>query len=69
MFSTEVVEAYFLNYKQTRENNVTGGAQTEVGPGNVKIKGRGLFKLASSFGSLKKQEVDVQKLLNDCKDR
>ncbi|XP_053349574.1 gasdermin Eb [Clarias gariepinus] len=65
----EVVEAYFLNYKQTRENNVTGGAQTEVGPGNVKIKGRGLFKLASSFGSLKKQEVDVQKLLNDCKDR
>ncbi|KAF5907779.1 non-syndromic hearing impairment protein 5-like, partial [Clarias magur] len=67
--SPDIVEASFLNYKHTRENNVSGGAQTEVGPGNLNIEGKGLFKLASSFGSLKKQEVDVQKLLNDCKDR
>lgn len=69
MFSTVLVETDFLNYNGTVENNTTGGAEAGVGPGNLNIEGKGSTKIASSFGRLKKQEVDVQKLLCDSKER
>lgn len=51
------------------ENNTTGGAEAGIGSGNLNIGGKGSSKLASSFGSLMKQEVDIQKLLRVLKDR
>lgn len=66
---TVVIETDFLKYKRTAKNNTTGGAEADIGSGNLNIEGQGMSKLASSFGYLKKQEVDVQKLLRDSKDR
>ncbi|XP_017327120.1 gasdermin Eb [Ictalurus punctatus] len=67
--SPVLVETDFLNYNGTVENNTAGGAEAGVGPGNLNIEGKGSTKIASSFGRLKKQEVDVQKLLCDSKER
>lgn len=36
---------------------------------SVVLEGKDSSKLQTSFGSLKKEEVDMQKLLQDCKDR
>ncbi|KAF7708494.1 gasdermin Eb [Silurus meridionalis] len=67
--SPVVIETDFLKYNSTMENNTTGGAEAGIGPGSLNIEGKGSSKLASSFGSLMKQEVDLQKLLYDIKDR
>ncbi|KAI5618253.1 gasdermin Eb, partial [Silurus asotus] len=67
--SPVVIETDFLKYNSTMENNTTGGAEAGIGPGSLNIEGKGSSKLASSFGSLMKQEVDLQKLLDDIKDR
>ncbi|GAA6083380.1 gasdermin Eb [Tachysurus ichikawai] len=64
-----LIETDFLKYNGTIENSEAGNAEANVGPANVNIEGKGLHKLASSFGSLTKQEVDVQKLLCDTKNR
>lgn len=69
LFSTVLIETDFLKYNGTIENSEAGNAEANVGPANVNIEGKGLHKLASSFGSLTKQEVDVQKLLCDTKNR
>lgn len=69
VFSTDVIETDFLKYRHTVEGNAGGGAETDIGSGNLNIEAKGSSKLASSFGSLKKQEVDVQKLLSDSKTR
>lgn len=36
---------------------------------NLNVEGKDTSKLQSSFGRLKKEEVDVQKLLRDSKDK
>ncbi|XP_026795440.3 gasdermin Eb [Pangasianodon hypophthalmus] len=64
-----LIETDFLKYNGTMENNKTGGAEAGVGPGNLNFEGKGSSKLASSFGNLKKEELDVQKLLHDSKNR
>lgn len=40
-----------------------------VNVSSVTLEGKDSSKLQTSFGSLKKEEVDVQKLLRDSKDR
>uniref|UniRef100_A0A3B1KDK0 Gasdermin Eb n=1 Tax=Astyanax mexicanus TaxID=7994 RepID=A0A3B1KDK0_ASTMX len=59
----------FSEYNSTLENNTSGAAEAGFGPGNVNLSGKGSSKLASSFGNLKKQELDLQKVLDQTKDR
>lgn len=64
-----VVETEFLTYKGKVVDNKSGSAVAELGPGSINIGGSGSSKLQSSFGNLKKQELDIQKLLQDSKSR
>ncbi|TRY94288.1 hypothetical protein DNTS_030375 [Danionella cerebrum] len=64
-----VVETDFLTYCGKVVDNKGGSAAAELGPGTINIGGSGSVKLQSSFGNLKKQEVDIQKLLQDSKTR
>lgn len=41
----------------------------EAGTVSIVLKGQGSSKLHSCFGKLKKEELDVTKLLQDSKDR
>lgn len=67
--STVVVETDFLSYTGKVVDNKSGSAAADLGPGSINIGGTGSSKLQSSFGNLKKQEMDVQKLLQDSKSR
>lgn len=67
--STVVVETDFLTYNGKVVDNKSGSAAAEIGPGTINVGGTGFSKLQSSFGNLKKQEMDVQKLLQDSKSR
>ncbi|KAI1886153.1 hypothetical protein AGOR_G00211070 [Albula goreensis] len=64
-----VVETDFLKYAETVGDSISGKVDGAVGQINISVEGKGSSKLQSSFGSLRKQEVDVQKLLQDSKDR
>nr|UTP59128.1 gasdermin-E-like protein [Ctenopharyngodon idella] len=64
-----VVETDSLTYNGKVVDNKSGSAAAEIGPGSFNVGGSGSSKLQSSFGNLKKQEVDVQKLLQDSKSR
>lgn len=68
-FFTAVVETDFLTYNGKVVDNKSGSAAAEFGPGTINVGGAGSSKLLSSFGNLKKQEVDVQKLLQESKSR
>ncbi|XP_036439065.1 gasdermin Eb [Colossoma macropomum] len=65
----DIIETDFLKYNSTLENTTTGGAEAGFGSSSINMAGKGSSKLASSFGNLKKQEVDVRKLLDESKDR
>lgn len=65
----EVSETEFLTYNGTFGDKLSGKLDTEAGSVSVVLEGRGSSKLQSSFGKLKKQELDVTKLLKDSKDR
>ncbi|XP_036371947.1 gasdermin-E [Megalops cyprinoides] len=64
-----VEESDFLRYEGTFRDTVSGKLEAGAGQVNLSLEGRGSSKLQSSFGNLKKQEADVQKLLQDCRDR
>ncbi|KAK1795253.1 hypothetical protein P4O66_010427, partial [Electrophorus voltai] len=66
---TAVIETDFLKYNSTLQSNTSGGADADFGPGRVNVGGEGSSKLASSFGNLTKQEIDLKRLLDDSKDR
>lgn len=65
----DVSETDFLTYSGTFGDKLSSKLDTEAGSVNVSVEGRGSSKLQSSFGRLKKQELDVMKLLKDSKDR
>ncbi|XP_069555439.1 gasdermin-E-like [Brachyistius frenatus] len=65
----EVTETEFLTYKGTFGDKLSGKLETEAGPFSVALEGRGSFKLKSSFGQLKKEELEVKKLLHDSSNR
>lgn len=64
-----VSEAEFLTYKGTFGDKLSGKLDTEAGPVGITLQGRGSSKLQSCFGKLKKEELDVKKLLRDSSDR
>ncbi|XP_051812464.1 LOW QUALITY PROTEIN: gasdermin Eb [Acanthochromis polyacanthus] len=64
-----VVVTDFIKYTGTFGGNIEGGLEASLVRTNASVGGKDSSKLQSSFGSLKKEEVDVQKLLRDSKDR
>ncbi|XP_070691602.1 gasdermin Eb [Pempheris klunzingeri] len=64
-----VVETDFIKFNGTYGDNIQGNLDANFVNSNVSLQGKDSSKLQSSFGSLKKEEVDVQKLLRDSKDR
>ncbi|XP_045553081.1 gasdermin-E [Salmo salar] len=64
-----VVKTDFLKYQGTFGDNKSGNFESNLVAVNLKVEGKDTSKLQSSFGSLKKEEVDVQKLLRDSKDK
>ncbi|XP_023681043.1 gasdermin-E [Paramormyrops kingsleyae] len=66
---TDVMDSDFLKYEGIYADSLAGNMETEMGPAKVTMKSRSSSNLRSSFGSLKKEEVDVQKLLCASKGR
>lgn len=62
-------EAEFLTYQGTFGDKLSGKLDTEAGSVSITLKGQGSSKLQSCFGKLKKEELDVKKLLHDSSDR
>ncbi|XP_031710053.1 gasdermin-E-like [Anarrhichthys ocellatus] len=69
VLSPDVSETEFLTYKGTFRGNLSGTLETEAGSASVTLEGRGSSKLQSCFGNLKKEELDVKKLLRDSSSR
>ncbi|XP_035537455.1 gasdermin-E-like [Morone saxatilis] len=69
VLSPGVSETEFLTYTGTFGDNLSGKLDTEAGSVSVSVEGRGSSKLQSCFGKLKKEELDVKKLLRDSSDR
>nr|KAF6469499.1 gasdermin E [Molossus molossus] len=67
--SPVVVESDFVKYEGKFENHVSGTIETALGKVKLNVGGKGLVQSQSSFGSLRKQEVDLQQLLGHAVDR
>ena len=61
--------AEFLSYNGTYGDQLHGKLEAEAGPASVALEGRGAVKLQSCFGKLRKEELDVKKLLRDSSGR
>lgn len=59
----------FLSYKGTFGDKLSGKLDTKAGAVSVELEGRGTSELQSCFGELRKQELDVKKLLRDSSGR
>ncbi|XP_074509971.1 gasdermin Eb [Sebastes fasciatus] len=64
-----VIETDFIKYNGSFGDNIQGNVNANFPHTSVSMGGKDSSKLHSFFGSLKKEEVDVQKLLRDSKDR
>lgn len=71
--SAVVTETTFIRYAGTHGDHIQGNVGANFSPlhlqTGVVLEGKDSSKLQTFFGSLKKAEVDMQKLLRDCKDR
>ncbi|ELV13636.1 Non-syndromic hearing impairment protein 5 [Tupaia chinensis] len=67
--SPVVVESDFVKYEGKFENHVSGSIETALGKIKLNIGGKGLVESQSSFGTLRKQEVDLQQLIRDSTER
>ncbi|XP_036897177.1 gasdermin-E [Sturnira hondurensis] len=67
--SPVVVESDFVKYEGKSENRVSGSIETALGKVTMNAGGKGQVESQSSFGSLRKQEVDLQQLLRDAAER
>ncbi|XP_036809229.1 gasdermin-E-like isoform X2 [Oncorhynchus mykiss] len=65
----DVSESDFLSYEGRFGDNLSGKLDAKAGSISVNVEGRCSSKLQLSFGKLKKQDVDVQKLLLASNDR
>uniref|UniRef100_UPI0037E9219C gasdermin Eb n=1 Tax=Semicossyphus pulcher TaxID=241346 RepID=UPI0037E9219C len=64
------IETDFIKYDGTYGENMKGSVNANVfDHSSFNVEGKDSSKLQSSFGSLKKEELDVQKLLRDSKNR
>ncbi|XP_065117425.1 gasdermin Eb isoform X2 [Paramisgurnus dabryanus] len=64
-----VVETEFMSFDGKVVDSKGGSVGADIGAGSINVGGKGSSKLQSSFGNLKKQEVDVQKLLQESRSR
>ncbi|XP_054462478.1 gasdermin-E-like [Anoplopoma fimbria] len=69
VLSPDVSVTEFLKYKGTFGGKVSGKVDTEAGSSSVTVEGSGTTKLQSCFGTLKKEDLDVKKLVQDSKSR
>nr|XP_004652861.1 gasdermin-E isoform X2 [Jaculus jaculus] len=67
--SPVVVESDFVKYEGKFQNHVSGTIETALGKVKLNVGGKGLVESHSSFGTLRKQEVDLQQLIQDSVDR
>ncbi|XP_060052056.1 gasdermin-E [Erinaceus europaeus] len=67
--SPVVVESEFVKYEGKFENHVSGSIETALGKVKLNVGGKGLVESQSSFGTLRKQEVDLQQLIRDSVER
>ncbi|XP_064839211.1 gasdermin-E-like isoform X2 [Oncorhynchus masou masou] len=65
----DVSESDFLSYEGRFGDNLSGKLDAKAGSISVNVEGRSSSKLQLSFGKLKKEDVDVQKLLLASNDR
>ncbi|OXB56210.1 hypothetical protein ASZ78_016579 [Callipepla squamata] len=64
-----IVESDFVKYMGKFEDLVQGSIETSFGKFSLGAGARGCVESQSSFGNLRKQEVDLQQLMKDVKDR
>ncbi|XP_030226617.1 gasdermin Eb [Gadus morhua] len=66
-----LTETDFIKYNGRFSDNMQGNIEANLHPEalNLSVEGKDSSKLRSAFGSLKKEELDLQKLLRDSKDR
>lgn len=64
-----ITEIDFLKYSSTLGDNIQAKVDASFIKQNVSVEGKDTSKLQSLFGSLKKEELDVQKLLKASKER
>ncbi|XP_039978153.1 gasdermin-E-like isoform X2 [Xiphias gladius] len=69
VLSPGVCETEFLTYQGTFGDKLSGKLDTKAGSARLTLEGRGTSQLQSCFGKLKKEELDVKKLLRDSSDR
>lgn len=69
VLSPGVSETEFLTYEGTFRDKLSGKLDAEAGSVTVTMEGKGSSKLQSCFGKLKKEELDVKKLLRDSSSR
>ncbi|XP_004447610.2 gasdermin-E [Dasypus novemcinctus] len=67
--SPVVVESDFVKYEGKFENHVSGAIETALGKVKLNVGGKGFLESQSSFGTLRKQEVDLQQLIRDSVER
>lgn len=67
--STVVTETEFIKYNGTFSDHMQANLEANLLPANLNVEGKDASRLQSSFGSLKKEELHLQKLLQDSKDR
>lgn len=69
----DILRTEFIKYNSTYGGGIEGKVSAELGDKKVNtdltLSGKDSSKLQSVLGSLTKEEVDMQKLLRDCKDR
>lgn len=58
-----------MTYQGTYGDEYAGKLDAEAGPVSVSAEGLGRSRLQSCFGKLKKEELDVKKLLKDSSNR
>lgn len=64
-----IVESDFAKYMGTFEGSIEGSIETSFVKFNLGAGGKGYVENQSSFGNLRKQEIDLQQLMKDVKDR
>ncbi|XP_031179122.1 gasdermin-E-like isoform X2 [Sander lucioperca] len=69
VLSPDVSKTEFVTYEGTYRDKLSGKLDTEAGSVRATMEGQGTSKLQSCFGKLKKEELDVKKLLQDSSSR
>ncbi|XP_062425214.1 gasdermin-E [Rhea pennata] len=64
-----IVESDFVKYMGRFEDFVHGSIDTSFGKISLGARGKGYVESQSSFGNLRKQEIDLQQLMKDIKGR